>query len=29
MEDYRALVEKAYPDPNKTLELELGYHEKE
>lgn len=26
---FRALVEKAYPDPNKTLELELGYHEKE
>jgi len=26
---FRALAEKAYPDPNKTLELEIGYREKE
>ncbi len=26
---FRALVEKAYPDPDKTLELEFGYRDKE
>ena len=26
---FRAMAEKAYPDPDKTLELELGYRDKE